>query len=118
MRGGGNIVAHHELLGIVLATLQLSPLTAGTDNGHIAQSDVVCKIIGNSGHQRSLGAYDDHLDIVVQYKIANGGKVGGRQFNILGFRNQSCTGISGCHKKGVAVAAFSNLASHSMLTTT
>ena len=80
--GGGDAVAHHEVLGKVLASLQLRAGLRGADDADVARRGVGLQEVGNAVHQRVFGAHDNHVDVVGQRHAAHRFEVGGLDVDV------------------------------------
>ncbi len=85
-------MAHHELLCEVLAALKHGTCLAGAYDEQIGAA--FGEVITDSGHQRVLVAYHDHVDIIVGHEAVNGFEVERRKGCHVGSVG-SCSAVAG-----------------------
>ena len=68
-------MAHHECFGKVFAAFQLRSGFGRTDHGDAGQRGVVFEEVVNTFYQRIFRTDNNHVHIVSQYKIFDGGEI-------------------------------------------
>ena len=68
-------MADHESLGEIFAALELRAVSLRAYDGHTGGALVGKDGISEAADERLLGPHDDHVDLVADYEVADGGVV-------------------------------------------
>jgi hypothetical protein len=110
----GDVVALHEGLGEILASLEHGTLTRGTDDGDGGGAHVVLEVVVDAVDQRILGAYDDHVDLMRKHEVLQPVEIVDADGHVLAHGRR--TGIARSNVELVTFLTLSDLPCQCMLT--
>ena len=100
-------MAHHEVLGIVLAAFQLCTLGRGTDDGYVLSALISLEAVGDTAHERVLRSDDEHVNVFVDTELLDTFEVVDTQGDVLA--TVGCSGVARSDIEFLALLALCNL---------
>ena len=110
---GGYLVARHEGLGVVLAAFKHSPLAARANDHDVLERRSLGEMVGDAGHKRRLGAYDEHLYMAFDGEAFHFGEVLGVELHVLAHLRGA--GVAGGYIQSGAALALRYLCGYGVL---